>query len=139
VGLIPFIAGVADEAQATRVVGHLRDHNELWSAYGIRSLSAASAYYEPGYSKTGWKNSNWRGPVWMPINYLLVQALLEHDPVVAEELRANLITTVENSWQRTGHFFEYFDAETGEGLGADHQTGWTALVANLIEERWSDR
>jgi hypothetical protein len=30
-------------------------------------------------------------------------------------------------------FYEYFHAETGEGLGAAHQTGWTALVANLIQ------
>jgi hypothetical protein len=31
-------------------------------------------------------------------------------------------------------FHEYFDGDTGRGLGASHQTGWTALVANLIEE-----
>lgn len=31
-------------------------------------------------------------------------------------------------------FYEYFNAETGQGLGASHQTGWTALVANLIAE-----
>ena len=31
-------------------------------------------------------------------------------------------------------FYEYYNAETGQGLGASHQTGWTALVANLIEE-----
>ncbi len=31
-------------------------------------------------------------------------------------------------------FYEYFDAETGKGLGASHQTGWTGLVANLIAE-----
>src|SRR6202012_1637538 len=30
-------------------------------------------------------------------------------------------------------FFEYFHGETGEGLGASHQTGWTALIANLID------
>ena len=29
-------------------------------------------------------------------------------------------------------FYEYFHAETGQGLGASHQTGWTGLVANLI-------
>jgi hypothetical protein len=29
-------------------------------------------------------------------------------------------------------FHEYFHAETGAGLGASHQTGWTALVARLI-------
>jgi len=31
-------------------------------------------------------------------------------------------------------FYEYFHAETGQGLGACHQTGWTALIANLIDE-----
>jgi hypothetical protein len=30
-------------------------------------------------------------------------------------------------------FFEYFDGDTGAGLGASHQTGWTALVAKLLE------
>jgi len=30
-------------------------------------------------------------------------------------------------------FHEYYNAETGEGLGASHQTGWTALVARLID------
>ncbi|MEL7644862.1 MAG: hypothetical protein AAGU04_01160 [Anaerolineaceae bacterium] len=31
-------------------------------------------------------------------------------------------------------FFEYFHAESGAGLGASHQTGWTGLVANLIQQ-----
>jgi hypothetical protein len=31
-------------------------------------------------------------------------------------------------------FFEYFDGDTGRGLGASHQTGWTALVATLVEQ-----
>jgi hypothetical protein len=31
-------------------------------------------------------------------------------------------------------FHEYFDGETGRGLGASHQTGWTALLANIIDE-----
>ena len=31
-------------------------------------------------------------------------------------------------------FYEYFHAETGRGLGASHQTGWTALLANIIDE-----
>jgi poly(3-hydroxybutyrate) depolymerase len=30
-------------------------------------------------------------------------------------------------------FYEYFHGDTGRGLGASHQTGWTALAANLIE------
>ena len=31
-------------------------------------------------------------------------------------------------------FYEYFDGDTGRGLGANHQTGWTALIAKLIQQ-----
>ena len=37
-------------------------------------------------------------------------------------------------WNDQLMFHEYFDEETGEGLGASHQTGWTGLVASLIDE-----
>jgi hypothetical protein len=37
-------------------------------------------------------------------------------------------------WRDLILFYEYFHAETGLGLGASHQTGWTALVAKLIEQ-----
>jgi hypothetical protein len=37
-------------------------------------------------------------------------------------------------WRKCLLFHEYFNAETGEGLGASHQTGWTGLVASLIDE-----
>lgn len=33
------------------------------------------------------------------------------------------------------HFYEFFHAETGKGLGASHQTGWTSLVSRLIQKR----
>ena len=39
------------------------------------------------------------------------------------------------SWQNLVLFHEYFHAETGEGLGASHQTGWTSLVVRLVRER----
>jgi glycogen debranching enzyme len=138
-GLIPFIAGVPNSDQAERVIAHLTNPSEFWTTYGIRSLSADSAIYEAGYSQSGWKNSNWRGPVWLPINYLLVQRLSETRPDLAEKLRQALIANVEFQWRSTGRFWEYYDAETGQGLGADHQTGWTALVANLIYEAYGRR
>jgi hypothetical protein len=37
-------------------------------------------------------------------------------------------------WRDLIPFHEYFNGETGEGLGASHQTGWTGLVASLIDE-----
>ncbi len=41
------------------------------------------------------------------------------------------------NWRDLIEFHEYFHADTGEGLGASHQTGWTALVAKLIEQSGS--
>lgn len=38
------------------------------------------------------------------------------------------------NWKDHLLFYEHFHADTGRGLGANHQTGWTALVANLIDE-----
>jgi len=37
-------------------------------------------------------------------------------------------------WRDLVWFHEYFHGDTGKGLGANHQTGWTSLVARLIEE-----
>ena len=39
------------------------------------------------------------------------------------------------AWRDLLLFYEYFDGDTGAGLGASHQTGWTALLASLILER----
>jgi len=36
-------------------------------------------------------------------------------------------------WRDNIYFFEYFHGDNGAGLGASHQTGWTGLVAKLIE------
>jgi hypothetical protein len=135
-GLVPLIAGAPDEEQTERIVAHLVNSEEFWTPYGIRSLSADSDIYEPGHSESGWKNSNWRGPIWMPLNYLIVQRLEETHPAVAYQLRKNLVANVEAQWRAAQRFWEYYHAETGEGLGADHQTGWTALVSNLVHEDW---
>ncbi len=45
-------------------------------------------------------------------------ALFQHDP----------------HWRDHILFHEYFHGDTGEGLGASHQTGWTALVAKLVQQ-----
>ena len=44
-------------------------------------------------------------------------AILQHDP----------------HWRDYVLFYEYFHGETGAGLGASHQTGWTGLVAELLQ------
>jgi hypothetical protein len=38
-------------------------------------------------------------------------------------------------WRDNIPFFEPFNGDTGEGLGASHQTGWTAIVASLLFEK----
>jgi hypothetical protein len=42
-------------------------------------------------------------------------------------------------WQDLCLFYEYYHGETGQGLGAMHQTGWSGLVANLIKRKYPAR
>ena len=135
-GLVPLIAGVVPPDRQARVLAALRDPAAFLSPHGVRSVTADSVLYEPGYARAKGTNSNWRGPVWMPLNYLLVEALGDVDPQLAATIRERVVATVEADWTATGHFHEYFDADSGEGIGADAQTGWTALVANLIAQGW---
>jgi len=41
---------------------------------------------------------------------------------------------VDSHWRDHILFYEYFHGDNGTGVGASHQTGWTSLVANLIQE-----
>ncbi|PJJ61383.1 hypothetical protein CLV54_2328 [Compostimonas suwonensis] len=50
------------------------------------------------------------------------------------DARYELLST-DPRWKDNIFFYEYFDGDTGAGLGASHQTGWTALVAHLILTR----
>jgi hypothetical protein len=120
----------------------------------------ATVGYEPGESETGLfgGNSNWRGPVWFPANYLLLEALerlgefhgarLTVDVPTgsgpgrtvadaANELTRRLVSLflADQDAAAPTWFFEYFHGDTGAGLGASHQTGWTGLVADLILRR----
>jgi hypothetical protein len=176
-----------------RVCRWLFDESEFLSDYGIRSLSkyhesnpfsmtvsgiTASLQYSPADSPVGMfgGNSNWRGPVWMPINYLLIEALREYHRAlgddflieypsfsgcnlhlghIANDLENRLISlfqgdkdkkapfvkpcsyldTLSDS-QNLYNFHEYFNGDDGTGVGASHQTGWTAMVRRLLLHRW---
>ncbi len=41
-------------------------------------------------------------------------------------------------WRNLILFFKYFHGDNGVGIGANHQTGWTGLIAKLIQERYGD-
>ena len=117
-------------------------------------------------------NSNWRGPVWMPVNMIIIRALLNYFMYygdnfqvecptgtgnrmnlwqVAQEISNRLaaIFLLDESGRRPVYgnsekfqndpfwrdyilFYEYFHGETGAGVGASHQTGWSAVVAQTI-------
>ncbi|MBS0350646.1 MAG: glucosidase [Proteobacteria bacterium] len=117
--------------------------------------------YEPAesFEKMKGGNSNWRGPIWLPTNYLLIESLkvylrfFKKPEIDLNDLADRLIAIFRLNEQGQRPFYgdqaglcqdphfrnylwfnEYFHPETGKGLGASHQTGWTGLVANLIEE-----
>ena len=188
--------GAAGKAIAMSVVGpeelqrtlaSLFDEAAFLSPHGLRSLSkrhevpyevpgypGARIRYEPGEGRTGMYggNSNWRGPVWMPLNLLIIPALVRYHRFlgdgytveyptgsgerrtlaeIARDLGERIVSIwlpgpdgrrpvfgdvellqSDPAWQGLLWFPEYFHGDTGAGLGAMHQTGWTASVINLL-------
>ncbi|QHW00982.1 MGH1-like glycoside hydrolase domain-containing protein [Spirosoma endbachense] len=174
------------------LLSKILDENEFLSPHGIRGVSKVyrdqpyeftldntifRLVYTPAESDSAMfgGNSNWRGPVWMPLNYLMVETIQQfYDyfgdeftveyPIgsgtqitlkeVARELTNRLISLfiVDETGRRTTFgqhpkyqdphfrdyvlFYEYFDGDNGRGVGASHQTGWTGLVAELIDRKY---
>ena len=185
------LLAVPSRERLERVLRYVLDENEFLSPFGIRSLSKIHAThpfiletdgttrrvdYEPGEasSRLFGGNSNWRGPVWLPLNYLLIEALERYHHfygdtltvecptgsgqrmslgAVAGELQRRLARLFlpdangarplhgtdrryaeDPRWRDLVLFHEYFHAETGQGLGASHQTGWTALATGILSD-----
>jgi len=184
------LMALVNRDRLVRICRYLLDESEFLSPYGIRSLSKIHAKkpftlrlddtehvidYEPAESTSDLfgGNSNWRGPVWMPANFMVIEALQRYDYYYGSSLKVECPTgsgKMMTLWdvsqeisrrisriflQRGGRrpvfgniekfqndphwrdlilFHEYFHGDTGAGLGASHQTGWTALVAKLLEQ-----
>jgi hypothetical protein len=183
------LAAILSEDKLRRVLRTMLDENEFLSPYGIRSLSRRHAEhpyvfrvgeqeyrvsYLPAESDSGMfgGNSNWRGPIWLPVNGLIVRALLQYFAYygkdftvecptgsgrsmtlyeVAEEISRRLAAIFlrdgagrrpvyggcrtfqeDPHWRDLLLFYEYFHGDNGAGLGANHQTGWTGIVARLM-------
>src|SRR3974390_1675354 len=88
------MAAVCNQEKLQSILAYMLNENEFFGPHGIRSLSkyhlnhpfdlflGSNEYkvqYLPAESNTGMfgGNSNWRGPVWMPVNVLLIKALLQ--------------------------------------------------------------
>jgi hypothetical protein len=89
------LGSILDETKLRRVLAIMLDENEFLSPHGIRALSRYHAEhpyvfrlgeqeygvgYLPAESDSGMfgGNSNWRGPIWMPVNGLIVRALMQY-------------------------------------------------------------
>jgi hypothetical protein len=183
------ILSLANADKLRRMLGYMLDENEFLGPYGIRSLSRHHADhpyifnasgqeyrvgYVPGDSDSGMfgGNSNWRGPIWMPMQLMLIRALVNQYahlgnnftvecPVgsgrqltlleVSQELarRLSRLFLRDGEGRRPAHgphsrwndehwrdhvlFYEYFHGDTGAGVGASHQTGWTGVIAFLMQ------
>jgi len=175
----------------THCLAYMLDESEFLSPHGVRAVSkfherhpyrlewdhkSFELAYWPAesHSRLFGGNSNWRGPVWMPINYLLIESLRRLSSYygdeltvecptgskrmvplgeVAQELSRRLVSlyTRGPDGRRAVHgapallqedphfrdlilFYEYYDGDNGRGVGASHQTGWSGLVALLIQQ-----
>jgi hypothetical protein len=184
------LLSVCNKEKVERTLAYMLDENEFLGPYGIRSMSRYHlehpfvfdlsgqefrVQYLPAESNTGMfgGNSNWRGPVWMPVNGLLIRALINlyqfygdefkvECPTgsgkymtlfeVANELARRLSSTFlrdangrrpvyggtkkfqeDPHWRDYILFYEYFHGDNGAGLGASHQTGWTGIIARMLD------
>lgn len=184
------LLAILNEDKLRRILSKMLDEERFLGPYGIRSVSKwhekhpyvfsvhGEEYrveYLPAESNSGMfgGNSNWRGPVWMPVNLLIIRALLQfylyygddftvECPVgsgkmltlyeVAREISGRIVGTFTRDatgkrpvfggterfqndphWKDYICFYEYFHGDNGAGLGASHQTGWTGVVAKLIQ------
>lgn len=153
VNLFPLLAGMLqhDTVALQRTLDVMEDRSLLWSDYGLRSVSASSAYYQKPSSKTD--SPYWRGSVWLNINYLALRELYrllqqQHAAAASNEsytrvqalytaLRANVLNTVASKLAQNGYLYESYDDRTGEGKGTRPFAGWTALVALIASEQYT--
>jgi hypothetical protein len=127
------LASILDETKLRRVLAKMLNEDEFLSAYGIRALSRyhagepyvfrlggqeyGSVSYLPAESDSGMfgGNSNWRGPIWMPVNGLIIRALLQYYSYYGNEFtvecptgsgrQMNLYQIAEEIARRLGRIF----------------------------------
>ncbi len=127
---MPLFAGAATPERAERLVReHLTNEKEFWLAYPVASYARTEPDY---YQGSVHRECNWRGPTWAPTNYMVFHGLVRYGyRDVAETLATRLfdMALLKNAALR-----EYYNAETGEGLGQTHFWGFTALYYGMLLE-----
>jgi len=124
-------------------IAHLRKESELWTPFGLRSLSTSSSLYNQ--YNTQHDPPYWRGPVWINMNFLVLRALrgyqqqggpyAEHAGRTADDLRSALLNNLVGQYSQRGYLYEQYDDISGNGKGCHPFTGWTALLTLIAGEK----
>ena len=145
IAMMPLLFRLLDptDARIGRILDWATDAQHTWSEFGLRALSATDPLY--GVEET-FEEDYWRSSVWININFLTVSALRHYGEQpgpyadrakgVAVELQRRVVALVVNEYGRTGFLWEHFNSHDGHGRGTHPFTGWTALVALLIADRY---
>ncbi len=118
---LPLFAGIPKQEQAELLITKLASP-DFWpeSGWGICSQSRGSAKFDA--------QRYWRGPVWINMNWMIIKGLeLYGRADLARRLAHETLQLVEQNG-----FYEYFNPETGQGLGSDSFSWTAALVIDLI-------
>jgi hypothetical protein len=119
--LMPLFAGAATPERALRTVKeHLLNETEFWLPYPVASYAKTEVdYYQGSHSEC-----NWRGSTWAPTNYMIFQGLMRYGFVgVAKDLATRLFVM---ALEKNPVLREYYNAETGAGLGQTEFWGFTS-------------
>jgi len=141
ISLFPILLGVVpkDSPKLEALLRAIKDPNQLWSQYGIRSISISDRFYTKG-------ENYWTGPIWININYMLLSSLhknyINSGPYktlakeVYRQLRTNLITNMYQVYEKTGYVWEQYHPETGAGQRCHPFTGWSSLIVLIMAEKY---
>ncbi len=126
---MPLFAGATTAGRAKRMIeDHLLNEKEFWLAYPVASYAKT----EPDYYQGSNHECNWRGSTWAPTNYMIFQGLRRYGfDKEAKELARRLF---EMAIEKNAMLREYYNAETGEGLGQTRFWGFTALYYVMLLE-----
>ena len=123
---MPLFAGAATPDRARRTVReHLLNEKEFWLAYPVASYAKT----EPDYYQGSHNECNWRGPTWAPTNYMIFHGLMRYGFAAEAMILADRL--LEMAVEKNAALREYYDAETGLGLGQTRFWGFTALYYGM--------